>query len=80
MHFLCLSLSLSLSFPSVELLAWLPTSSCAINIHTVELCAALLAVPAGSGAQPGCSRALAGGALFVVGLCVCPYCFGADGP
>lgn len=47
------------SFSSVELLACLPTFSCVINIHPVELCAALLAVPAAGGAQPGCSRALA---------------------
>lgn len=63
MHFLCLS------WPSVELPARLCTFSCAINIHAVELCAALLVVPAGGGAQPGCSRALAGhGSLLFLGL------------
>lgn len=63
-----LPLSLSLSLPSVELLAWLPASFCVINIHIVELCAALLVIPAGGGAQPESSRARAVGALFVVGL------------
>ena len=82
MHFLCLCLSVRLFLHPAHLWSrWLlPTLSCAINIHTVELCAALLVVPAGGGAYPGCSRVLADGALFVVGLCLSLYCFGARGP
>lgn len=56
MYFLSPSLSLSLSYPSAELHAWLLASSHPINIPRVELCAALLVVPAGGGAQPDCCK------------------------
>lgn len=72
MHFLCLSLSC----PSVELVARFPPLSCAINIHTVELSTAQLEVPAGSGAQPGLANIA--GVLFAVGPRLYPDCFGAD--
>lgn len=39
-----LPLSLWLSLPSVELLAWLPASYCVINIHTVVVCLSSLQV------------------------------------